>query len=149
MKTIRTGIVLGLLFALLTSGVSTARTANLTLATPAKVSQLSSAINARVLAPAFCANRGSLGTAGSNVYVAGASGNISGGTGNDLVLGRPHTANYTINGAGGSDCVVGGRGTAGTETIRGGAGTDYCIGNGSTAPGTQVFNADCDGNTDP
>lgn len=145
MKTIRAGIVLGLLFALLTSGVGTARTANLTLATPAKVSQLSSTISASVLAPTFCANRAGL----TAVLAAPASGNVAGGGANELVLGRPHTANYTLNGGNGSDCVVGGRGTAGNETIRGGGGTDYCMGNGSTAPGTQSFNADCDGNTTP
>lgn len=144
MRTIRTGIVVGLLFALFTSGVSTARTANLTLATPAKVSQLSSAISASVLAPTFCANRAGL----TAVLVSPATGNVAGGGANELVLGRPNTANYTLNGGNGSDCVVGGRGTAGTETIRGGGGTDYCIGNGFTG-GSQVFNADCDGNTTP
>jgi Ca2+-binding RTX toxin-like protein len=146
---IRAGVVIGMIFAIAASGAGMARTANATLATPAKVSLVTSTINARVLAPAACANRGALGTAGANVYVAGASGNFAGGAGNDLVLGRPHTANYTLNGGNGNDCVVGGKGTAGTETIRGGGGTDYCIGNGSTAPGTQSFNADCDGNTVP
>jgi len=145
MSVVKLGVILGLLFALGTTGVGTARTANLSMTTPAKVGTYSSAISASVLAPTFCANRAGL----TNVYAAAATGNLSAGATNDLVLGRPNTANYTINGANGSDCVVGGRGTAGTETIRGGGGgSDYCIGNSFTG-GSQVFNADCDGNTSP
>jgi hypothetical protein len=145
MTVLKLGVILGLLFALGTTGVGTARTANLSMTTPAKVGTYSSAISASVLAPTFCANRAGL----TNVYAAGASGNFAGGGTNDLVLGRPHTANYTLNGGNGADCVVGGQGSAGRETLRGGGGTDYCIGNGSTGSGTQTFNADCDGNTSP
>lgn len=142
MRTLRTGIVIGLLFAVVTTGVGTARTANLSMTTPAKLGTYSSTISASVLAPSFCANRAGL----TAVVVSPASGNVSGSGANDLMLGRPHTSNYTLNGGNGADCVVGGLGTGGRETLRGGGGSnDYCIGNG----GTQTFNADCDGHTSP
>ncbi|MGE3856465.1 MAG: hypothetical protein AB7G21_05870 [Dehalococcoidia bacterium] len=146
MNVIRLGVVIGLLFALGSSGVVTARTANLSMTTPPKVGTYSSTIDATALAPAACGNAASL----TAVAVAPETGNFAAGAGNQLVLGRPHTSNYTLNGSGGVDCVVGGQGSAGRETLRGGGGgNDYCIGNGSTGSGTQVFNADCDGNTTP
>jgi len=123
---IRAGIVIGMIFAIAASGAGMARTANATLATPAKVSLVTSTINARVLAPAGCTNRAGLGTLSTNVFAATA-GTVTGGTGNDLVLGR-NTAT-TIRGGNGNDCLVGG---AGADSLQGQGNTDVCLGNGST-----------------
>lgn len=138
---IRMGVVVGLMLTLALSGTATARTANTALGTVPKVARSTSAITASVLAPAGCTNRA--GLAATNVFVATASGNVSGGTGNDLVLGRPNTGNYTLSGGNGNDCLVGGRGTAGTETFNGGNNTDVCIGNSFTG-GSQTFKANCE-----
>ena len=143
MKTLRIGIVLGMLLTLGFTNVGTARTANLTLSTPAKVGNNNATVNAATLAPASCSGIAAGLTA---VVAAGASGNTSGTNANELVLGRPQTANYTLNGSGGVDCVVGGRGTGGRETLQGGAGAgDVCIGNSFTAPAlSDSFNANCE-----
>jgi len=142
-KTLRIGIVLGMLLTLGFTNVGTARTANLSMTTPAKVGLNTATVNATTLAPSGCS---AIAAGLTAVVAAGASGNTSGTNANELVLGRPQTANYTLNGAGGVDCVVGGRGTGGRETLQGGAGSgDVCIGNGFTGAAlSDSFNANCE-----
>ena len=132
MMAIRIGTVFGLLFAAAFGVTSTAHTANLSMATPAKLDVATSTISASVLAPALCTNRAGL----TNVLVAAASGNLKGGNANDLLLGRGTAT--TINGGNGLDCLIGG---AGVDAMAGQGGIgDICIGNG----GTDTFNGNCE-----
>ena len=126
MKTLRIGIVLGMLLTLGFTNVGTARTANLSMTTPAKVGNNTLTVNAAALAPAGCA---------TDVLVAGGA-SLTGTNANELLLGR-NTAT-TLDGSGGNDCLVGG--AAADLNMRGRAGTDVCIGNG----GADTFNGDCE-----
>jgi Ca2+-binding RTX toxin-like protein len=85
------------------------------------VGQRQQAITAQDLAPSQCAGMG-LTTVVTN---------LSGTSGNDLVLGTASAE--TLNGNAGNDCLLGG---GGNDTLRGGTGTDVCIG----GPGTDSFN---------
>lgn len=79
-------------------------------------------IDANALKPAAC----------SALNLTNVVAGTAGTTGNDLILG-PSTA-ATLNGNGGTDCIVGG---GGNDTINGNAnnGSDVCIG----GPGTDTF----------
>lgn len=61
---------------------------------------------------------------------------VSGGGGNDLVLGTAGV-NNPLRGRGGNDCIHGG---GGNDLLRGDAGTDVCLG----GPGTDTFHATCE-----
>lgn len=138
MKTLRIGIVLGMLLTLGFTNMGTARTANLSMTTPAKVGNNTLTVNAAALAPAGCATGGlgaGLVTGLTNVLVASGA-TLTGTAANELLLGR-NTAT-TLDAGGGNDCLVGGAGA--DLNMRGRAGTDVCIGNG----GADTFNADCE-----
>lgn len=130
MSPLRSAVVAGLLFSIVVANTSVAQTQPLTMSTPPKADATTSPVTAQSLAPALCAGKSLV-----NIFAA-TSGTVSGGAGNDLVLGR-NTAT-TINGGGGTDCLIGG---GGNDSMNGQAGTgDVCIGNG----GTDTFNAACE-----
>jgi len=121
MSVIRTGALVGVLVALVSSMSSTAHTANLSMSTPARIMQTSSTISASALAPTDCAAIAG-GLADVRVVTSGNQGN-----GNSLILGNQN--GNSINAQGGNDCMVGG---GGNDTLTGGGGTDVCIGNAGT-----------------
>ncbi len=86
-----------------------------------RVGTVQKAITVQDRAPAECAGMG------LTLLVT----NLSGGSGNDLVLGTG--AAETVNGNAGNDCLLGG---GGNDDLRGGIGTDVCIG----GPGNDTFN---------
>ena len=140
MKTLRIGIVLGMLLTLGFTNVGTARTANLSMTTPAKVGNNTLTVNAAALAPAGCAT-GGLGAAlvtGLTTVTVASGATLTGTSANELLLGR-NTAT-TINGGTGNDCLVGG---SGVDAMNGQGGTDVCIGNGGTDTFTNGANG-CD-----
>lgn len=75
------------------------------------------------LLPALCA-----GTNPTDLIVA--TGPMTNGTPqNDLILGRNASGAQTLNGAGGTDCLVAGGGAGTTNNLQGGPGPgDVCIG---------------------
>jgi Ca2+-binding RTX toxin-like protein len=86
------------------------------------VGQSQRPITAQDIAPSACAGMGLTAVVTS----------LSGGSGNELVLGT--AAGETLNGNAGDDCLLGG---GGNDTLRGGTGTDVCLG----GAGTDTFNA--------
>ncbi len=97
MSAIRIGAMVGVLVVLLASASSTVQTANLTMATPARVSQSTSAIDAAVLAPPGCAAI----AAGLTVVRVATGNSLNAGNQANLAIGR--NADTTINGQGGHD----------------------------------------------
>ncbi len=129
MMALRIGAVMGLLFAAAFGVTSTAHTANLTMATPAKLDIATSTISASVLVTAtMCSNRATL----TNVLVAPASGTLSGTAASELLLGRSNATR--IDAGNGNDCLIGG---AAADDLRGQQGTDICQGQGGTDTYTQ------------
>lgn len=61
---------------------------------------------------------------------------VTGTAANELVLGKPGTGPFTLNGLGGDDCIVAGGGPGTTNTLNGGTGTNICIG---AVGGTNTF----------
>lgn len=128
MTAIRMGAVIGLLLTFATSTMGTAHTANLTMATPAKLQRTASTI-----APAACTNR-----AGLTLVTVASGATLTGTAAAEFLIGR--NAATTINGGNGNDCLLGGQNI---DALAGQGGTDVCIG----GPATDTFNANCETQT--
>ena len=96
-----------------------------------KVVDYRTAITANTLKPSECASL-------TLTSVVTGSGDIDGGSGNDLILGSPHVDR--IDGKGGNDCIVSGdgedhlKGNGGNDVLLGGADSDELDG----GPGSDV-----------
>jgi Ca2+-binding RTX toxin-like protein len=74
------------------------------------------------LSPSQCA-----AVAATTLVIASGS-STSGTSGNDLILGRNAKLSLTLNGNGGTDCIIGGGGVGTINTFDGSSGADVCIG---------------------
>jgi signal peptidase I len=61
---------------------------------------------------------------------------VTGTAASELILGKPGTGPFTLNGLGGDDCIVAGGGPDTSNTLNGGTGTNICIG---AVGGTNTF----------
>ena len=140
MKLVRTLVLTCLVLVGVAAGGKLAFTAGNTVAASRVGSPAAQSITAATLQPAVCTSNG--------VSPVGAARNASttpytGTASADLILGTYTANNQTINGGGGKDCIVAGKGTAGksvTMAPTSGSGSVCVKGPG---PATYVYGGGC------